>query len=397
MELWEGYRRVTLATSGRVAVQLTNGPGFTYPLYFYIPSITQDERFLVYHRAAGGEVQLWRLTLATGENCQLTHATWPDTQWRPWCTDAGRGVLDHRSVLNVPRNEVIYFDGPEVRAVNIATLEDRHLFSLPPGRDAYGQNCCTPSGRFFVYIHVPHGSIWGKPCRGAAVETYDFHTGQIERVCTIDSAIFHVTAYDEDHFVVTHPADHPGILFVERKTGRVRLLRDHDPGAHGHPIHCQVTAQGIAYEVPEIHAAGLYDPFLRARFEFPLSPEMRYVHTGRDPAGRLWFFESSSGPDRFDHHRIYYLRRLEEDGSGQWLDLTGDWVTFGAGQKAHFHPQLTPDRQWIMFTAGDERTGTNHIWLLDVSDLPPTEGISRDLLHPAGANDRVRPRDLKSC
>ena len=37
--------------------------------------------------------------------------------------------------------------------------------------------------------------------------------------------------------------------------------------------------------------------------------------------------------------------------------------------------RLTPDRQWILMTAGDPRTGTNHIYLLDVSDLEPTEGI----------------------
>ncbi|MCS7237005.1 MAG: hypothetical protein NZ899_01890 [Thermoguttaceae bacterium] len=389
MKLWKGYRELVLPKTGRLALQLTEGEGFTYPLYFYIPSITRDERLLVYHRAAQGEVQLWRLELATGENCQLTHATWPDTQWRPWCTDAGRGVLDHRSVLNVVRDEAIYFDGPEVRAVNVFTLEDRHLFSLPPGREAYGQNCCTPSGRFFVYIHVPEGSMWGKPCHRAALESYDFETGKVERICTVDSAIFHVTAYDEDHLIVTHPADHPGMLLVDRRTGSICLLRDNDPGARGHPIHCHVTTQGITYEVPDIHAAGLYDPFTRARFEFPLAREMHYVHTGRDPEGKLWFFESSTSPERFDHHRIYYLRRLNEDGSGEWIDLTGDWPTFGAGQKAHFHPQLVLDRKWIMLTAGDERTGGNHIFLLDISDLPPTEGISRELLHPAGANDRV--------
>lgn len=390
MNLWNGFRGQQAPGTGRLAVQLTEGEGFTYPLYFYVPSLTQDGRFLVYHRAAGGEVQLWRLDLATGESRQLTFASWPDTQWRPWCTDAGRGVLDHRSVLNLSRGEVIYFDGPHVHAVNILTFEDRLLFSLPPMREAYGQNCCTPSGRYFVYIHTPQGAIWGKPCRGAALEMYDFDTGAIQRLATIDSAIFHVTAYDEQHFVVTHPADHPGMLFVHADTGRVELLRDNDPGAVGHPIHCQVTELGIVYEVPEIHAAGLYDPFRHARFEFSLAPEMKYVHTGRDPLGIMWFFESSTGPDRFEHHRLFFLQRLKSDGTGQWLELTGDWPTFGAGQKAHFHPQLTPDRKWILFTAGDDRSRTNHIWLLDVSDLSPTEGINRDLLHPAGANDRTK-------
>jgi hypothetical protein len=389
MELWSGFRRTVAPGTNRLAVQLTEGEGFTYPLYFYIPSMTADERYLIYHRAAQGQVQLYRLDLSTGESRQITFASYPDTQWRPWCTDAGVGVLDHRSVLNVVRGEVIYFDGSDVHAVNVYTLEDRLLFSLPESREAYGQNCCTPDGRWFVFITTPRGAIWGKPCHGARVMAYDMDTGQLEQLCRIDSAIFHVTAYDNEHFVVTHPADHPGMLFLDRQTGEVRLLRDQDPGARGHPIHCQVTRLGLVYEVPEIHASGLYDPFLSARFEFPLAPSMQYVHTGRDPEGLLWFYESSTAPDRFEHHRLFFLAELYEDGSGRWLELTGDWPTYGGGQKAHFHPQLTPDRNWILLTAGDPRSQTNHIWLLDVSDLAATRGITRELLSPVGANDRL--------
>ncbi len=57
--------------------------------------------------------------------------------------------------------------------------------------------------------------------------------------------------------------------------------------------------------------------------------------------------------------------------------------------EARFHPQLTPDRDWILLTAGDPRSQTNHIWLLDVSDLAATRGITRELLSPVGANDRL--------
>jgi hypothetical protein len=389
MELWKGFRKMAAPGTGRLAIQLTEGDGFTYPLYFYIPTITADERYLIYHRATGGQVQLWRLELATGESRQLTYATSPETQWRPWCTDPGVGVLDHRSVLNLPRHEVIFFDGNDAYAVHVESLECRHLFTVPPEREVYGQNCCTPDGRFLVYITTPRGAMWGKPCRGAKVITYDFQTGEQHTICSIDSAIFHVVAYDNDHLVVTHPADHPGMLFVDRTTGKVAVLRDQDPGVAGHPVHFQVTAQGIAYDVPDIHASGLYDPFLHARFEFSLSPEMKYVHIGRDPEGKLWFYESSTGPNSFVHHRLFFLRGFRESGGEDWVELTGDWPTFGSGQKAHFHPQLTPDRQWILLTAGDERSQSNHVWLLDVSDLEATVGISRDLLSPTGAHDRL--------
>jgi hypothetical protein len=54
--LSNSFRRLRAPDTGRLVMQLTGGDGFTYPLYFYIPSITRDGRYLVYHRAAGGEM-----------------------------------------------------------------------------------------------------------------------------------------------------------------------------------------------------------------------------------------------------------------------------------------------------------------------------------------------------
>jgi len=391
IELSTKFKRLKAPGTGRLAVQLTEGDGFTYPLYFYIPSVTRGGRYLISHKAAGGEVQLHRLELATGESRRLTNATCPDTQWRPWCVDSGRGVLDHRSVLNVARNLVIYLDGNRVHAVDVETLEDRLLFVLPDEREAYGQNCCTPDGKWFVYIHTPRGSQWPKPCKGAAVAAYNFDTGEQRTLCRIDSAIFHVTAYDNEHFIVTSPAEHTGMLITDLTSGRIDLLRQGDPGVRGHLVHCQVTARGIMYEVPDARLLGLYDPFGRSRFELPYPPQFKYIHTGRDPEGLLWFYENSTDWDRFDVHDLWFLESVDLRSGCRWRRLTGTWPTYGGGQKAHMHPQLTPDRRWIMFTAGDPRTRTNHIFLLDVSDLNPTAGVGPDLLSPTGANDIPAP------
>ncbi len=388
------FPRLKAPQTGRLVVQLTQGDGFTYPLYFFIPTITKDGKYLIYHRAAYGQVQLCRLNLASGESVQLTHAQCPDTQWRPWCVDSGRGVLDHRSVLNVARNLVVYFDanpggGTAARAVDVETLADRLLFVIPADREPYGQNDATPDGQWLVYIHTPRGSTWGQPCRGAAVAAYHFDTGEQRTLCTIDSAIFHVTAYDNEHFIVTHPADHSGMMLTDLTSGTIVPLRDGDPGVRGHLIHCQATRRGIVYEVPEVGLTGLYDPFMRRRFELAFPKHFQYIHTGRDPEGRLWFYENSSAWDKFDIHDLWALERLDRQQGGHWLRLTGTWPTFGGGQKAHFHPQLTPDRKWILFTGGDPASQTNHMFLLDVSDLPESEGISTDLLSATGANDLV--------
>ena len=99
-----------------------------------------------------------------------------------------------------------------------------------------------------------------------------------------------------------------------------------------------MTRRGIAYEVPGVQYSGLYEPFTRRRFEFRLPPDLGYVHTGWDPEGRLWFYEC-----RGKIHQMIALLRLDEQDGDDWQQLCGDWPTYGGGQKAHFHPQLTPD------------------------------------------------------
>lgn len=388
IKLSDSFSRIRDPDTGRVAVQLTSGHAQCYPLYYFIPSITKDGRYLVHHRAADDQLQLHRLDLEKGDSLQLTHATCADTQWRPWCVDSGRGVLDHRSVLNVARDLVVYFDGNQARSVNVRTLVDQPLFDVPADRDPYGQNCVTPDGQWLVYIHVPHGAIWGKPCRAAEVVAWHFDTHEERVLCRVDSAVFHVTPYDNEHFIVTHPADYAGMMMCDLSSGQLVPLRDGDPGARGHLVHCPCTKRGIAYEVPEERILGLYDPFGRRRFEFPMPDFFQYIHTGNDPEGRIFFFENSTAWDRFDRHELVALVSLDhQTGRHQWLRLTGNWPTFAGGQKAHFHPQITPDRRWILFTGGDPISRTCHLFLLDISDLDESRGILPELLSATGAND----------
>jgi hypothetical protein len=122
MPLSDSFRRLQAPETGRAAIQLTAGDAFCYPLYYFIPSFTQDAKYLIHHRAEKGEVQLHRLNLRTGESAQLTHGDTPDTRWKNSCVGSGSGVLDHRSVLNVARGEVVYFTGPlgnDARLVNV--------------------------------------------------------------------------------------------------------------------------------------------------------------------------------------------------------------------------------------------------------------------------------------
>ena len=405
MPLSDSFRRLKAPETGRAAIQLTSGDAFCYPLYYFIPSFTKDAKYLIYHRAEKGEVQLHRLNLRTGESVQLTRGDTPDTRWKNWCVGSGSGVLDHRSVLNVARGEVIYFTGPlgnDARLVNVETLEDRPLFTLPDDREAVGQNCATPDGNWLVYIDSPRGSMYRQPVTGAKVVGYHFDSGETRVLCQIDCHIHHVLPYDNERFIFCHPPNGLGMLMTDLDSGRYEYLRAGDPGLNvpagdnttrGHVCHYVATRRGVMYEaVGARQRSGLYDPLKRTRFEFLLPEKFGYTHTGWDPEGRIWFWE-----DAARGHRMTAMKKLDAQTGGEFFDLTGSWPTYGGGQKSHFHPQITPDRKWILFTGGDPRTQTNHLFLLDATDLEEMAVISPALLSPIGENDITSarlPQDL---
>ena len=388
--LSQSFQRREAPGTGRPIVQLTTGPGFSYPLYYYVPSLTSDDRYVVYHRAVDGEVQLHRLDLATGESLQLTHATGTETWWRPWCSDAGSGVLDFRSALAVSRGEVVFFDGNRVRAVGVGDGVTRDLFTLPEDRLAIGQNCVTPDGRWFVYIHADRetylGMFDGDPdyeeywrrrerARATHLAAYDLETGEHRTILILASPIHHVLPYDERQLLFCHPTAENGMLMTDIDGGWYTHLRTQD-ALGGQICHFLATARGATYEVlwgSDGFRGGICDPLARATYEVRLPARFEYVHTGLDPAGLLWFYENH-GPDV---HELELLEHHDPTGSDTWIPLTGDWPTFGDpdSQKAHFHPQVVLDRQWILMTGGDPATETNQLFLLDISDLSPTRGI----------------------
>ena len=374
------FPRLRAPQTGRLTVQLTSGNAFCYPLYYFIPTISGDGRYLIYHRSDGRTVQLHRLDLATAQSVPITRAraTPAETHWQPWDMPAGEGVLDHRSVLNTARNEVIYFDRNDVHIVNVASLEDRLWFGLPAERVAIGQNCVTPDGCWFVYIqhdrvtYFQHGgNVYNlHVSKGTELRAHHLDTGEDRLLVRINSPIHHVIPYGPGQFVFCHPPTEQGMLLTDLQGGQYCHICTQN--ADGLTVcHYLATARGLAYEAwcDTYQVAGLYDPATRHRRELRLPPDWGYSHTGADPEGRSWFFETQR--QQGATHELLFLK--ESDGvRSDWQVLSGHWPTFGSGQKSHFHPRLTPDRRWITLVAGDPATQTNQIFLMDASDMPDT-------------------------
>ena len=100
------WTTLTDEATGRTLHRLTSAPANSYPLYYFIPSITPDNRYLVFHSERSGWVQLYRLDLASGEIGQLSDGRTRDAGWAIWCEPRLRGIYNHLSALNGVRNEV---------------------------------------------------------------------------------------------------------------------------------------------------------------------------------------------------------------------------------------------------------------------------------------------------
>ena len=101
------HKEKQMNTVTRRATQLTTGKGQKYPLYYFIPSLTKDLRYLIYHSTESGTIQIHRLDVTTGESVQLTKGDTGQKGW--WGSQGGIGVLDHRSVLNVARGHRLVY------------------------------------------------------------------------------------------------------------------------------------------------------------------------------------------------------------------------------------------------------------------------------------------------
>ena len=103
----------TETVEGRRLTRLTDGRSNSYPLYYFVPSVTPDGRYFVFHSERSGEVQLYRLDLGSGEIGQLTDGHTRDAGWAIWCEWHLDGVYTHLSAINPQTGELFYFQGGE--------------------------------------------------------------------------------------------------------------------------------------------------------------------------------------------------------------------------------------------------------------------------------------------
>ncbi|MEQ1768717.1 MAG: hypothetical protein ABL879_02675 [Devosia sp.] len=379
--------------TGRQLTRLTDGLSNSYALYYFVPSVTPDGRYLVFHSERSGSVQLYRLDLGSGEIGQLTDGHTRDAGWAVWCEWHVDGIYNHLSAIDPISGEVWYFQDDELRATHVASFANRLVRRLPEGRMPIGQAAFSPDGKWFAYIHADEkryralladreartkaGTFHWDPDHqtafrniiGSVLSVIDTNSGEETVVAERDYHFHHVLFVDNETLLLNHPKNCAGMWTVRIDGTDERHLRPADaPGAHGAMINHQVvTGRGIAYEsvayFPQGRETylGMYDT-VRQSFTESLLPAEGYVHVGFDPAGAFDFVECAGG-----RHKILTVA----GGVGNPLTATVLRRLSSPAhddQRHHAHPFLSATRDRLYFTDWSER-GFSQICALDVADL----------------------------
>lgn len=376
--------------TGRYIRRLTAGRSNNYPLYYFIPSITADGRYLIFHSDRSQWVQLYRLDLITGETVVLTDGHTRDSGWDIWCEYHLRGIFNHLSALNTVKREVYYFQDDQVLSTHVETLVNRVVCEMP-GRIPVGQTSFSPDGKLFAFIHAdakqfrqaladrrammnmgcfppwPEGHLAWQKTAPVIISVIETDTGALREVKALDYHAHHAVFADNRRLLINHVRNDQGMWIINVDGTGARDLRPR--GEHGAIVHQVVTQRGVFYEATgkqngrDAYWLGCYDQD-RDTFEEVLLPEIDgYVHVGFDPAGKFLFFESHG-----QTHELFSLHFPFIEGRMQ-LRRLHSMALYPAcgGQRYHAHPFLLPDRQWLFYTEVIE--GYSQVCAMDVRDL----------------------------
>jgi hypothetical protein len=383
------WRTTTDPQTGRTLRQLTGASAFSYPLYYFVDSITPDNRYFVFHSERSSWVQLYRLDLTSGEIVQLSDGHTLDSGWAIWCEHRVRGVYAHLAALNGVGREVYYFQGEELRATHLDSLDNRRVYDLT-GRVPIGQSGFSPDGRHFVFIHADRADFaqalaerealsvmrqsfsmqnWrdAMPCTIGLIDTA---TGDYRDVLHVPFHVHHAFFLDNEQVLINHVQGENGMWSVRIDGTGQRVLRPQGEG-HGAICHNVITERGIFYEANDDTGGqtdrqrqvwiGHYDLTDDSFSEAPL-PGVGYIHTGRDPAGLVNFYENQMGTDA---HQLLWVHNAF--GPEQQMEVLRELTPIVRGQRYHAHPFLGPERRWLYFV--EVVDGFSQICALNVEDL----------------------------
>lgn len=368
--------------SGRRVRQLTDSRAEDYHLYFYNPSITPDGKYLIFISERTGVSNLFRLDLQSGWILQLTDAQPARAEYWPF-TEAVRGVGSCLPAIGNGGQEVFYFEGTGLFAVEIESLKRRQLLRLSSDRRP-SMLQANVSGETLVFATWDEALFMERSQRAYAGEKFpDEHFFQ-ETTSTI-VRVDAVTGYAEEvlckeKFWINHvhvnPQDHDLILFCHEYSNlpdRMWLLNVSNKQCGLIPG--QGTDEWYQHEFWSndgervcFHGGLAGDNTLgfcgwcstdgeNSTRAYHSTSGRAYAHYNLHPDGQTMVTDGEARPGCISKVHLRRGKQVFE------VLCRHDSYTFGDDQRCHPHPSFTPDGRQVIFTSN--RTGTSNIYLTD--------------------------------
>ncbi len=368
--------------TGRRVRQLTNSTAEDYHLYFYNPSVTPDGKYLIFLSERTGLSNLFRLDLQNGVIVQLTDAAPIRAEYWPF-TEAIQGVGACLPAIGNGGQEVFFFEGTELCAVDIENLKQRHLLSLPSDRRP-SMLQSNASGGTLVFATWDETLFNDRSQRAYAGETlldekfFQETTSTIVRVDAVTGRADQVLC--KENFWINHvhlnPHNPDLVLFCHEYSelpDRMWLLdtTNHkaEPipgqGAHEWYEHEFWSADG---ERICFHGGSRRDAtqgfcgwcsangteYVKA---YHSTSGRAYAHYNMHSDGETMITDGEARPGCISKVHVREGKQVFE------TLCRHDSYTFGDDQRCHPHPSFTPDGSQVIFTSN--RTGTSNVYLTD--------------------------------
>jgi len=376
---WSDY--LDLLTSRRVR-QLTDSSAEDYHLYFYNPSIMPNGKYLIFISERTGISNLFRMDLQSGAIMQLTDAQPVRAEYWPF-TEAVKGVGSCLPAIGNGGQEVFYFEGTELFAVDIESLKQRQLLSLPSDRRP-SMLQADASGKTLVFATWDEVLFMERSQRAYAGEKFPderFFQETTSTIMRVDAVTGHADeVFCKEKFWINHvhlnPHNSDLILFCHEYSGlpdRMWLLNVSNGQCK--PIPGQGVDEWYEHEFWSrdgericFHGGLLSDNtqgfcgwcsadgtnYTKA---YHSTSGRAYAHYNLHPDGQTMITDGEARPGCISKVHLRDERQVFE------ILCRHDSYTFGDDQRCHPHPSFTPDGEHVIFTSN--RTGTSNIYLTD--------------------------------
>lgn len=375
---WKTY---TDSQTGRRVTQLTDSNAEDYHLYFYNPSVTRDDQYLIFISERTGISNLFRLDLQNGEILQLTDALPARADYYPFTYKPIQGA--GACLPAIGAHEIFYFAGNDLLAVDYKKPDPRLVLRVPEDRHPSILNV-DAGGTMLVFATWDEELFAQASVRFYAGEiAWDdkFHqatASTIERVDLVSGACDEVLRRDRFwiNHVLIHPTDPDVILFCHEYSelpDRMWLLNAstgacapiEGQGAEEWYQHefwsqdgARVYFHGGAEKDDTVGFCGWYDVAANEYRKFwHHTPGRSYAHYNLHPDGKTMVTDGEAHPGCISRVRL-------KDGLQVFEPVCRhDAYKFDDDQRCHPHPSFTRDGTRVIFTSN--RTGTSNIYITD--------------------------------